>query len=218
MSRIAAILLMSAMTILARIVPAIPHPHILAEARLEIIVDEAGGVARLKHLWRFDEFFSSTVILEFSTGGDFELNDEELLAVSKTIHASLADFNYFQTILSDAQEVMMKPPDQLQAYFDDSQLVVAFETEPRDPLMLSGSVTFGIYDPTLFTAIEFREDEHIAVSRVPAGCEQVIVRPDPYEVIAENRDSLTEDFFNDPTDYAAITATRLEVGCPPKVQ
>lgn len=218
MSRIAAILLISAMTFLARIVPAVPHPHILAEARLEIIVDEAGGVASLKHLWRFDEFFSSTVILEFSTGGDFELNDEDLLNVSRTIHASLAHFNYFQTILSDAQEVAMNPPDELQAYFDDSQLVVVFETAPRDPLPLSGSVTFGIYDPTLFTAIEFQEDEHISVSRVPAGCEQVIVRPDPYEVIAENQDSLTDDFYNDPTDYAAITATRLEVDCLKKAE
>lgn len=218
MSRIAVVLLISAVTILGRIVPAIPHPHILAEARLEIMVDEAGGVTKLKHLWRFDEFFSSTVILEFSTGGDFELKDEELLAVSRTIHASLADFNYFQTILSDAQEVAMTPPDELHAYFDDSQLVVAFETVPRDPLALTGRVSFGIYDPTLFTAIEFQEDDHISVTRVPTGCEQVIVRPDPYEVIAENRDSLTDDFFNDSTDYAAITATRLEVDCLPKAR
>ena len=218
MSRIAAILLISAMTILARIVPAVPHPHILADARLEIIVDDAGSVTRLKHLWRFDVLFSSTVILEFGTAGRAELDEEELDAVSKTIHTSLADFNYFQTIVSNGQEMVMRPPARLQAYFDDLQLIVEFETEPHEPLPLVGSVNFGIYDPTLFTAIEFQEDEHISVSRVPAGCEQVIVRPNPDEVIAENQDSLTDDFFNDPTDYAAITATRLEVDCLPKAQ
>lgn len=214
--RFFASLLIAMLVVMAKITPTMAHPHILAEARLEIVVDGTGEVERLKHLWRFDEFFSSTVILEFGAVGRTELNEEELSAVSRTIHSSLADFNYFQTVLFSGKELTMRPPTEFQVYFDDRQLIVAFEAEPRDPLLLRGSFTFGVYDPTLFTAIEFQEDEHIAIRRLPANCDTVVVRPDPFDVIAENQDSLTEDFFNDTTDYAAISATRLEVACPPE--
>lgn len=214
--RFVTILLIAMLTAMARTIPVNAHPHILAEAHLEIVVNATGTVDRLKHLWRFDEFFSSTVILEFGAAGRVELDEEELEAVSRTIHTSLADFNYFQTIESNGEEVVMRPPAGLRAYFDDLQLIVEFETEPRDPLPLRGSLTFGIYDPTLFTAIEFQEDEHISIGVLSADCDTTIVRPDPYQVIADNRGSLTEEFFNDPTDYAAIAATRLEVVCPPR--
>ncbi|MFN3765982.1 MAG: DUF1007 family protein, partial [Aliihoeflea sp.] len=41
--------------------PAAAHPHVFAEARLEIAT-EGENVQALRHVWRFDDLFSSTVI------------------------------------------------------------------------------------------------------------------------------------------------------------
>ena len=49
----------------------------------------------------------------------------------------------------------------------------------------------------------------------PEGCGHQMVIPDPEEAIAQNQDSLTEAFFNDPegNDWSKIFATRMEVRC-----
>jgi len=201
--------------LLASVGPAQVHPHVFAEARLDVMVNSDGTVKSLRHLWRFDDLFSSTVLVEFDSNGDLKLDDAELQEVSKTVYDSLADFNYFQMVTLDGKDVAMKPPPQLMANFENDQLIIMFESEPKDALPLKGKVDFGVYDPTFYTAIEFTDDQNMAVNGMPSGCTRSVIRPDPDEAIAQNQASLTEEFFTDPTgtDLSKIFATRLELTC-----
>ena len=45
--------------LLASTVPASVHPHVFAEARLDVVVNPDQTVKSLRHLWRFDDLFSS---------------------------------------------------------------------------------------------------------------------------------------------------------------
>ncbi|MGO7623998.1 DUF1007 family protein, partial [Rhizobium ruizarguesonis] len=47
------------------------------------------------------------------------------------------------------------------------------------------------------------------------ACKHQVVRPDAEEVISQNKQSLTDAFFNDPngTNMSKLFATRLEVTC-----
>jgi ABC-type uncharacterized transport system substrate-binding protein len=191
------------------------HPHVYAEARLEVAVDGEGGVEALRHVWRFDDLFSSTVLLEFDANADLKLDDAELREVGKTVHASLAEFDYFQLVSADGKDVAMQPPAEIVAMFQDNSLLILFESQPVESLPLAGSVSFGVYDPTFYTAIDFLEDENLVVMDLPAGCTRTVVRPDPDEAIAQNQDTLTEAFFNDPggNDTSKLFATRLELTC-----
>jgi ABC-type uncharacterized transport system substrate-binding protein len=195
--------------------PAHVHPHVFAEARLDVLVNPDQTVKSLRHLWRFDDLFSSTVLIEFDKNGDLKLDDAELQEVSQTVYDSLADFNYFQLVTADGKDVEMKPPPRLMANYEGEQLIIMFESEPKAPLSLKGKVDFGIYDPTFYTAIEFTEDENMAVNGMPSSCSRAVIRPDPDEAIAQNQASLTEAFFNDPagTDLSKIFATKLELTC-----
>lgn len=195
--------------------PAGAHPHVFAEARLDVVVGGDSTVTSLRHLWRFDDLFSSTVLVEFDQNGDLKLDDAELKEVSDTIYASLAEFNYFQLVTVDGKDVAMNPPPQLMANYENDQLIVMFESAPKVALPLSGKIDFGVYDPTFYTAIDFTEDENMAVADLPAGCSRTVVRPDPDEAIAQNQGSLTDAFFSDPsgTDLNKIFATRLELNC-----
>lgn len=195
--------------------PAWAHPHVFAEANLEIIVDDGGTVEALRHVWRFDDLFSSTVLIEFDMNADLELGADELDAVAAVIHESLAEFDYFQFVTLDGREIKMQPPERIIADFQDSQLIILFESYPAQPLRLEGIAGFGVYDPTFYTAIDFFDDSSMSVSSLPANCEQNVVRPDPDEAIAMNQQSLTEAFFDDPSsnDLSKIFATRLELTC-----
>lgn len=204
--------------LLATTVPASVHPHVFAEARLDVQLNPDNTVKSLRHLWRFDDLFSSTVLMEFDKNSDLKLDDSELAEVSKTVFESIGEYNYFQVVTLDGKDVAMKPPAGLIADFEDQQLIILFEAEPKEPLKLSGKIDFGVYDPTFYTAIDFTEDTNLNVASLPAICTRQVIRPDPDEAIAQNQAKLTDAFFNDPagTDMSKIFATRLELNCQAK--
>jgi ABC-type uncharacterized transport system substrate-binding protein len=208
-------LCVSAAAILFLATPAFAHPHVFADARLEVMIDPDGTVKSLRHVWRFDEFFSSTVLVQFDKNKDLKLEKAELEAVAKTVHHSLADYNYFQLVTQGGKDVAMQAPDHLIADFRDNRLLILFETHPKEKLKLAGKTDFGIYDPTFYTAIDFHGDADIVVDGLPADCAKKVIRPDPDQAIAQNQKTLTDAFFNDPTDLSKIFATKLEITCQP---
>ncbi len=211
----AAILASALAMVLGSSAPVRVHPHVFAEARLDVMLNPDNTVKSLRHLWRFDDLFSSTVLMEFDKNADLKLDGAELQDVSNTVHASLAEFDYFQLVTADGKDVSMKPPPALIANYEADQLIILFESEPMEPLKLEGKVDFGVYDPTFYTAIDFVEDENMAVTDLPETCKRSVIRPDPDEAIAQNQTNLTDAFFNDPsgTDLSKIFATRLELSC-----
>lgn len=204
--------------VLASTGPATVHPHVFAEARLEVEVNPDSTVKALKHLWRFDDVFSSTVLVEFDKNADLKLDDAELDDVSQTIFTSLADYKYFQLVTQDGKDVAMKPPPKLMASFENEQLIVLFASEPAAPLKLAGKIDFGVYDPSFYTSIDFTEDEMMEVKPLPPECKRQVIRPDPDTAIAQNKSTLTDAFYNDPTgtDLSKIFATKLELDCQAK--
>jgi ABC-type uncharacterized transport system substrate-binding protein len=191
------------------------HPHVFADARLDVVVNSDGTVKALKHAWIFDDVFSATVIIDFDKNGDNKMEPNEILAVEKTIHESLAEYGYFQLVTVNGVDVKMVPPPAIHASFKGQQMTVKFESVPAKPLKLAGTVDFGIYDPTFYTAIDFREDGDMRVDKLPANCSRTVIRPDPDTAIAQNQKTLTDAFFNDPTgtDFSKLVATKLELDC-----
>ncbi len=194
--------------------PASVHPHVFAEARLEVTVGPEETVGSLRHVWRFDEVWSSgEVLLTFDANQDLKLDDAELETAAATFHQSLADFNYFQFMTLDGKDVELDAPERLMVTFEDGQMIILFESRPSVPVKLRGTIDFGVYDPTFYIAIDFTEDASLAAADLPAGCRQSVLRPDEDEMLAQG--SLTEEFFQNPgaADIGKSFATRLELTC-----
>lgn len=205
--------------LLGSTVPASVHPHVFAEARLDVVLSpDRTSVNSLRHVWRFDDVFSSTVLMEFDKNSDLKLDDAELQDVASTVYTSIADFDYFQMVTADGKDVAMNPPPNLMVNFENDQLVILFESQPKEPIRLAGKLDFGVYDPTFYTAIDFVEDENMSVEHLPATCTRAVIRPDPDEALSQNQATLTEQFFDDPagTDMSKIFATRVELTCAAK--
>lgn len=192
------------------------HPHIFADARLEIETTADGQIAELRNVWRFDEIFSSSVVMDFDANKNLKMEPDELEKVASVVVDSLADFNYFVTLTGDGEDIAVKRPKQMVADYQDGLLMLIFAVEPAQPMPLEGELSVGIYDPTMYTAIDFATDEDLVVTGASADkCSQEVVRPDPDEVIAQNQATLTEAFFDDPTgnDLSKLFATRIELDC-----
>lgn len=196
--------------------PAIAHPHVFAEARLEIVSGADGNLAELRNVWRFDDIFSSSVLMDFDKNNDLKLDHSELNEIAETIRTSLADYGYFTSITANGAAVPVAKPEVFNVDFKDNQLLVFFVAKPEKTLPLKGKLTIGVYDPTMYTAIDFAKDEDM----VSEGegfklCKRAVVRPDPDQVLAENQANLTSAFFDDPagTDMTKLFATRLELTC-----
>lgn len=192
------------------------HPHIFVDARFEAVAAADGKLTELRDIWRFDEVFSSSVLLDFDKNGNMTLDPPELEAVAKTVRNSLAEYKYYTSITINGKAVDLAKPTVMYATYENQSLTLSFTQKPTQPTLLTGLIVFGVYDPTLYTALDFVDDQDLKTSGPAfARCQRKVVRPDSKEILAENQAMLTTLFFNDPTgtDYSQLVATRLEVRC-----
>ena len=195
---------------------ALAHPHIFAEARLEIVADSTNQITELRNVRRFDELFSASVVMDFDKNSNAQLDPDELQEVGQTVLDSLAEYNYYTTITDNGKTIKVSKPNEITADYKDGQLLLMFAVKPAEPMPLKGNMSFGVYDPTMYTAMDFPTDgDLVAVGDQLNACEHKVVRPDPDEVLAQNQASLTDAFFNDPTgtDMSKMFATRIEFKC-----
>lgn len=194
---------------------ALAHPHIFVEARLEIVAGDDGMIRELDNVWRFDEVFSSSVLLDFDKNTDLKLEPDELAAVGKTVRDNLGDYGYYTNIWLNGKAIKIEKPDVIHVDYKDGQLLMFFAIKPAEPMPMKGNkLSFGIYDPTLYTSIDFPTDSDLVTKGAAfKACTSKVVRPNADEVIAENKTTLTDAFYNDPTNMSKLFATRVDVQC-----
>ncbi|MCY0096631.1 DUF1007 family protein [Hoeflea ulvae] len=206
----------TALVALLAATPVLAHPHVFAEARLEIDTSADGRVTEFRNVWRFDEVFSSSVILDFDENANMVLEPAELAKIGDMVTQSLAEFDYYTTITVNGADREIVLPEAIKVDYQDGQLLMFFAVLPKTELQLDGRIAVGVFDPTMYAALDFINDEDMMVTGGGATqCTRQVVRPDPDEVIAQNQASLTEAFFETTTsnDLSKLLATRLELDC-----
>lgn len=208
-------ILAAAVTVAVVPIAAHAHPHVFAQARIELKSTPQGNIEELRHVWRFDELFTATVLIEFDLDESGGLEDAELDTIANTISSSIADFNYFQNIEVKGRDIGLEKVEEMAISIDDGQLLVVFATVPSEEIALKDEPKIGVFDPTFYTAIEFYSEEDMVLIDAPESCTRKMVVPDPDEAIAQNEQNLTDAFYDTTTenDMSKIFATRMEVSC-----
>ncbi|CCM78749.1 DUF1007 family protein [Rhizobium mesoamericanum] len=184
------------------------HPHIFVDAKFEAVAAADGSLSELRNTWRFDEVFSSSVLLDFDKNNNSTLDPPELAAVAK--------YNYYTSATIYGKAVPLTKPDVIHTTYEGGSLILSFSQRPTEKTPLRGLIVFGVYDPTLYTALDFANDTDLKTSGDGfRRCKSMVIRPESKEIRAENQATLTSLFFNDPmgTGYSQLVATRLEVQC-----
>jgi len=201
------------------------HPHIFIDAKLHISIDKNNTVTKLQQVWHFDPLFSATVLLDFDLDGNRQLDAPEIDVLDQTIRASLAEFDFFQSIMVNGRVVTLAEPDRLETSMRENELYLTLENRPAAPLILEpgGRYLFTLYDPTFYVAVDFTRDIDLAVSGLPDFCTSKMIRPDGDNLLSQSLAELSqslamrdESFFEDPQaslDLARELAPKLEVTC-----
>ena len=93
---------------------------------------------------------------------------------------SLQEYNYYTTITDNGKTIKVNKPNEITADYKDGQLLLMFAVKPAEPIPLKGNMSFGVYDPTMYTAMDFPTDSDlVAVGDQLNACEHKVVRPRP---------------------------------------
>jgi len=178
---------------------ALAHPHVMVDANLEIVRNAAGEVIELRNVWRFDELFSTTVVLDYDANGNNVLEPEELDEVSKTVTKSISEEDFFTEVRLGKESVAFVPPPEIMVDYVDGQILMLFAVTFAKPVNASaGQFRVSVADPTYYVAFELAGEAAVQVSGNGAGCGVEVVVPDYDKLMSQNQASLTEQFFNNP--------------------
>jgi ABC-type uncharacterized transport system substrate-binding protein len=178
--------------------PALAHPHVMVEANLEILRDKDGAATQLRHVWRFDELFSSSVLLDFDANADGQLDASELDEVSKVVTESIGENGFFTEVRLAGKPVHFKGPDIILVDYDEDQLLMFFAVTFDTPIPLTGEdFKVSVSDPSYYVAIDIPDESAVTITGGGPACAVQITTPDFDKLIADNK-AEGEKFFADP--------------------
>ena len=172
------------------------HPHVFIEANMEIVRNEAGQFTELRHVWRFDELFSSTIIIDFDNNTNGKLDEAELKEVTDVVKESIAEYDFYTAMRSGNEALEFYEPDEIGAYFEDGRMIMFLALEVAKPYDFSDApLKISASDTSYYVAFDF-DMENISISGNTHGCSTNVEHPDYDSLYADNAESLTESFFN----------------------
>ncbi|MEL7429195.1 MAG: DUF1007 family protein [Pseudomonadota bacterium] len=180
--------------------PVEAHPHVFVEANIEVVRDDKGRFVELRHVWRFDELFSATTVLDFDADGDGVLGPDELALLSSNVKESISEFDFFTALRVAGKAVEFYEPEELKSYYENDQLIMLMAIEVAEPYDFSGGpLRVSVSDTSFYVAFDY-DVKNISVEGPSDTCASSVVHPDFDKLYASDSLSLTEAFFDDPTN------------------
>ena len=214
----AARLMLAAGLFLSSVPPGLAHPHVWIEANLEIVRNDKGEATEIRHVWRFDEIFSSSLVLDFDDNGNGQLDEKELEEIGKVTRESLTEYNFYTEVRNGTDIVDFYEPDPYIIDFKNGQLlmIMALELAKPQPMGAKG-FKVAVSDPTYYVAVELADPTAVIVSGNGKACTSEIVVPDWDALYARDADRLADLFAASPdekVDASEDYLTWVEFSCP----
>ncbi|MCB1385193.1 MAG: DUF1007 family protein [Nitratireductor sp.] len=174
---------------------AFAHPHVWIEANLEIVRNEAGEATQIRHVWRFDELFSSSLILDFDENGNGELDRAELDTIGKETRQSLGEYNFYTEVRNGEAVVDFYEPDPYLVDWENGRLIMIMALELTAPQKIGPQgFKVAVSDPTYYVAVELTSEDPVKVSGKGADCTYDITVPDWDALYARDAQKLADLF------------------------
>ncbi len=157
--------------------PASAHPHVLVDAKSEILFDAEGRMSAVRHSWQFDEAFSAYAMQGLDTDNDGQMSEAELQPLAKVNVESLQEFDFFTYLAINDKDVKFEPPKEYWLELRGDRLTLFYSLPLKEPIKVGKKTTLEVYDPEYFVAFTFVKDNPIAMIDAPAGCEAVYHPP-----------------------------------------
>jgi len=190
------------------------HPHVWVTMQTELVYAPDGSITGIRHVWSFDDMFSTfaTQGLESKEKGKF--TREELAPLAKVNVESLKEFDYFTYATADGKKAeLSEPAPDYWLDYADQVLTLNFTLPFKQPVSAK-ELKVEIYDPTIFVDFSFAKEKPAQLVGAPK-CKLDIVLP--REMTFAEGKALSEipvDQQNTAMAWGAQFANKLLVHCP----
>ncbi len=174
---VAHLILAGLVAAVASATPALAHPHVLVDAKTEIVFNGEGAISAVRNIWQFDEAFTAFAVQGLDANNDGKLSDAELAPLAKVNVDSLAEFDFFTFLTIGGKDQKFVPPTEYWLEFHDARLTLFYTLPVKKPVPLKGPATLEIFDPQYFVAFTLVKDNPVKLDGAPASCETSIRLP-----------------------------------------
>lgn len=199
------------------VISAQAHPHVFADAQVQIVGDGSGKIVALRNIWQMDELFSSTVLVQFDQNSNGKFDPEELDKVAQTVGQSIAEYSFYTFLRADDTAVPLSPPTEMGADFRDGRLLLFFEMRLPTPLdATTHKVVVSNFDESFYVAFDYADADSFVLNDMPKSCRKSLVIPDEEEAAQKWAQQLGPPAADQPADgvdYVKILAGRVELDC-----
>jgi len=168
--------------VLAAVLSAVPcglsaHPHVLVEAKSEVVFDADGRMRSVRHVWQFDPAFSAYAIQGLDENGDGQLSDAELQPLAKINVESLQEFDFFTYLSIGGEALEFSEPKEYWLELRGGGLTLFYELPLRTPVAVAAETRLEVFDPEYFVAFNFVQDDPVTLVDAPPNCTAVYHPP-----------------------------------------
>jgi ABC-type uncharacterized transport system substrate-binding protein len=193
------------------------HPHVLVNARAEIVFDQKAEITAIRNIWQFDEAFTSYAIQGLDTDGDGKLSDAELAPLAKVNVESLSEFDFFTWLTIGGKQQTFVVPTEYWLEFHGGRLTLFYTLPLKEPVAVGPRTALEIYDPEYFVAFAFLPEKTVTLDGAPEGCKAEYHAPQELDSsTAALLGSIPADQRDLPADLQAYTAdlvNKITVAC-----
>jgi len=160
--------------------PMLASPQIWVAVRSEVVFDQERRAVALRHVWEFDEFYSSTVTGLRVGEGAAPRRPQNWSAPSEALRA-LARREFFTDARLGERRLAFKPPQDVKIEADARNIVRLRFTLPFEaPVVLSKPLLLDVRDPDYGVAFGLEIANPVTMTGNHAGCSVEIVEPETF--------------------------------------
>lgn len=193
---------------------ALAHPHVWVTMTEELIYSGDGALTGIRHMWTFDEMFSSYAVqgIPAKIKGNFTRHDLKDLA--QTNVEALKEYQYFTSARIDGKKQigMFGDPTDYWLDYDPSktELTLHFILPVKAPKRVERLV-LEIYDPEFFVDFGLSDSNAIKLIGAPEKCTFTTQKPHDSNFVPAQRTDNTSEVN---AGMGASFANKIAVQCP----
>ncbi len=200
--------------------PAFAHPHVWADLRSDIILDEQGRAASIHVEWIFDDGYTAAATEGMDADNDGVYTSSELHPVVTENIRALKEYRYFVAAKANGKDIPYGDVTEYgQRINDQGRLSMTFVVPFATPVDLTTArFTYKIYDPDFFIAYDYIKGETVAaIGNLPKGCVVNVGTVAFDEEMEETKKQLAEKPVDwqpeQPQDFGSLFAQPVSVTC-----
>jgi ABC-type uncharacterized transport system substrate-binding protein len=193
------------------------HPHVWVTMHSELVYAPDGSVTGVRHIWAFDDMFSTFAVQGIESKKKNEFTREELAPLASVNVTSLKEYDFFTYAKANGQPVEFnEPPTGYYLEYDPKQTVLTLHfTLPLKTPVKAKELTVEVYDREFFVDFGFAQKNPVKLVGAPAQCKLAVVNPQEMDTnLAQQLSKLAGDQRDPSLTVGSEYANKIVVKCP----